>query len=146
MLGIAEWGKVTKQGHAVAEALGSTWNIGTITGKGQVEEKYRSETYEHQKLNQKGNTGHVDEYTCTELVWYAWKCWEALWRFQKAWGASENNREPQERVSEVVGGPRVTGHNTLCFSESWKELRLMSQMELGWLYMTLERQLGNNKV
>ena len=85
------------------EALGSTCNIGTITGKGQVEEKHRSEIYEHQKLSRKGNKGHGDEYTCTGLGLVCWKCQEALQRFQKAQGALENIREPQERVSEVVG-------------------------------------------
>ena len=67
MSGVTKQGKVTKQGHVVMEAIGSTCNIGMITGKGQVKEKHRSKTYEHQKLNQKGNKGQGNGYPCTGL-------------------------------------------------------------------------------
>ena len=67
MSGVAKQGKVTRQGHLVTEAIGSTCNIRKITGKGQVKGKHRSETYRHQKLSWKGNKGRGDEYTCTGL-------------------------------------------------------------------------------
>ena len=67
MTGVTKQEKVTKWGHVVTEALGITCNNGTITGKGQVEEKHRSETYKYQKLNWKGNKGHVDKYTYIRL-------------------------------------------------------------------------------
>ena len=87
------------------QAIGSTCNIGKITRKGQVEGKHRGETYEHQKLNWKGNKGHGDEYTCTGLSLSgvprsARKCQKVLQRFQKAvkaWGALESIGETVEK-------------------------------------------------
>ena len=31
---VTKWGKVTKWGYAIMEAIGSTCNIGKLTGKG----------------------------------------------------------------------------------------------------------------
>ena len=41
--GVTKWGKVTKWGYAVTEAIRSTCNIRKLTGKGQVKGKHRSE-------------------------------------------------------------------------------------------------------
>ena len=55
--GLLNGDKVTKWGHSVVGTIGSTCNIRRITRKGPVKKKHRSETYEHQKLNQKGKQG-----------------------------------------------------------------------------------------
>ena len=65
--GVTKWGKVTKWGCMVMEEIGSTCNVKKLTGKGQVEGKYRSEAYGHQKLKQKGNQGQGSGYPCTGL-------------------------------------------------------------------------------
>ena len=65
--GVTKWGKVTKWGYIVTEAIGSTCNIRRLTRKGQVEGKHRSKAYGHQKLKQKGNQGQGSGYLCTGL-------------------------------------------------------------------------------